>query len=254
MESKIRVYAVELIGTFCLVVLTGGAACAAHLAAESGWPRVDVWAIALADGCALAVLLSLTVGISEGCLNPVITLTLWVCRRLDSWQTAFLIVAQLLGALLAGLVLRYVFPEAALIPAHAGTPHLGPDLLGEGNFVTWAGLFKGVAVETVITFLLTVVIFYFLLDRHAPRLGGVFPGLAQAVATVFAYQLTGAAANPARWFGPALWQLSVQPLANAAPFADNVVYWVGPILGALLGGLLYTSVISPPPRPTEAGS
>jgi glycerol uptake facilitator-like aquaporin len=74
------------------------------------------------------------------------------------------------------------------------------------------------------------------------------------VITLAAYNLTGGAANPARWFGPALWQQSLGQMKAAAPFADHTVYWAGPIVGALLGGLLYTTIISPPGKPAEAGS
>src|ERR1700676_750046 len=159
MESKVRIVTTELIGTFCLVVLTGGVVCAAHLSPDADGPRMDLWA-ALADGCALAVLLTLTTSISEGCLNPAITLVLWVCRRLDGWQTVSLILAQLAGALLAGMALRFVFPERALIGSRLGTPHLGThlmQLLGEGDVVTWRGILTGVAVEAFATFVLTVV-------------------------------------------------------------------------------------------------
>jgi aquaporin Z len=254
MESKVRIVTAELIGTFCLVVLTGGAVCAAHLPPDADGPRIDLWAIALANGCALAVLLTLCTSISEGCLNPAITLVLWVCRRLDGWQTVSLIVAQLAGSLLAGLALRFVFPERALFLSRLGTPHLGRQLLGEGDIVTWRGIFIGVGVEALATFVLTVVIFFTILDRRAARVGGLYAGLAQAALTIFGYSLTGSAANPARWFGPAVWQLSVQPWNTAAPFADNMVYWTGPIVGALLAGLLYTTILSPAGKPREAGS
>src|SRR5438270_5800556 len=156
METKVRIVTAELIGTFCLVVLTGGAVCAAHLPPDVGGPPINhLWAIALANGCALAVLLTLSTSISEGCLNPAITLVLWVCRRLDGWQTVLLILAQLAGALLAGLALRFVFPAQALFAGRLGTPHLGEQLLGEGDVVTWRGIFVGVAVEALATFVLT---------------------------------------------------------------------------------------------------
>ena len=254
MENKLRVYTAELFYTFCLVVLTGGVVCAAKVPVATGQPRFDMWAVALADGCALAVLLTLSTRISEGCLNPAITLMLWVCRRLDGWQTAALIAVQLAGSLLAGLALRFIFPEPSLLQSRLGTPHLGAYLLADGEVITWTSLFTGIGVEAFATFVLTLVIFATLLDRTAPRLGGLYAGLTQVVLTLAAYYLTGGVANPARWFGPALWQQSVEPLKATAPFADHPVYWVGPILGALLGGLLYTSVISPARKPAGAGS
>jgi glycerol uptake facilitator-like aquaporin len=255
MESRVRVLTTELIGTFCLVVLASGVVCAAHLPEQNGGPRFSLmWEIALADGCALAVLLCLSTSISEGCLNPALTLMLWVCKRLDGWQTALLILMQLTGSLLAGMALRVVFPEQALILARLGTPHLGSILMADGDAVTWTSLFTGIGVEAFMTFVLTLIVFYAVLDHRMGYFSGLLPGLAQVVITLAAFNLTGGAANPARWFGPALWQLSIEPLKNAAPFADHTVYWAGPIVGSLLGGLLYTTIISPPRKSSEAGS
>ena len=60
------------------------------------------------------------------------------------------------------------------------------------------------------------------------------------------YRLTGAALNPARWFGTVLWE-AAQPHRPATPgaFADMFVYVFGPVVGALLGGLVYFKVLQP---------
>ena len=251
MDSKVRGSIAELVGTFCLVFLAGCVVCANYVH-ESGEPIYGMWAIGLADGFALAVLLTISSRVSEGCLNPAITLMLWVCKRLDGWQTMSLVAAQLLGSVLAGLALRVIFPENALRLAQMGAPHVGT-LLMTDNVITFWTLVKGIALETFATFVLTLVVFSTLLDRRGSRLGGLFAGLTQTVLTLALFRLTGGAANPARWFGPALWHLSVESLkANA--FADHPVYWVGPVIGALLGGLLYTTVIGPGTRVPEAGS
>src|SRR5262249_53747633 len=76
----------------------------------------------------------------------------------------------------------------------------------------------------------------------AKRLGALWAGLALTAATFVGYPLTGAALNPARWFGPAWWDLTQQPSA----FRDHAVYWIGPTAGALIAGWLYTALIFPP--------
>ena len=63
MESKLRSYVAELVGTFVLVYVAAAAVCASRLQLESG-PRVDLWAVALAQGCAYAVLLAATWNVS----------------------------------------------------------------------------------------------------------------------------------------------------------------------------------------------
>jgi hypothetical protein len=72
---------------------------------------------------------------------------------------------------------------------------------------------------------------------------------------LFGFALTGAAANPARWFGPALSELSL-PGRTRSPFADVFVYLAGPVLGALLAGLVYFKLLLParttPAAPAEA--
>ncbi len=85
-----------------------------------------------------------------------------------------------------------------------------------------------------------------MLDRRSPPLGGLIVGLAQAAVVLFGYRLTGGAANPARWLGPVVWELTTPGATAGAVLSDHTVYWVGPILGALLGGFLYVFVLQPP--------
>jgi glycerol uptake facilitator-like aquaporin len=96
----------------------------------------------------------------------------------------------------------------------------------------------------------TFAIFGTIIDRRAPRLGGFGAGLAQAAIVLIGFHLTGGAANPARWFGPAVWEYTVVPLKETT-FADHPVYWMGPILGALIAGGVYVRLILPEEK--EAG-
>jgi len=67
-------------------------------------------------------------------------------------------------------------------------------------------------------------------DARAPKIGGLAIGLTVALDILFGGPLTGAAMNPARTFGPAL---------ASGHWNNHVVYWVGPLLGGLLAGLVY---------------
>jgi glycerol uptake facilitator-like aquaporin len=232
MDTRLRAYVAELVGVFLIVFIGGSAVCASLLRMESGQPRVDLWAIALAEGFALAVVLPIAFRESPGCLNPAVTLTFWVCKRIDLRQMTLLIVVQLLGSFLAGMAIRAIFPEEAL---RSATPHLGEVLRNENKQLTWISLLTGSAVEALLTFFLTFAVFGFLIDRRTNRFGGVA-----------GYNLTGAAANPARWFGPALWQLTVERIRTEGPLWDHPAYWFGPILGALAAGWVYTSFLLPP--------
>ena len=246
MDKILRSYLAELVGTFSLVFFCAASVCAAQAEA---WPAVTV---AVAQGCALAALLSATTLVSEGCLNPAVTLTLWVTKRFEGRQTLALIAVQLIGAAAAGGLATALFTEPVLRDSYAGTPHLQAlreSIGSSARGVSLGDLLVGIAAETACSFLVTLTIFATVLDPRRPRLGGTIAGLALTAAVLVAYPLTGAAVNPARWFGPALWQRTVPGLATQPVFADHPVYWMGPVVGALLAGILYTGVIQQPQRP-----
>jgi aquaporin TIP len=70
-------------------------------------------------------------------------------------------------------------------------------------------------------------------------------GLLVAVETLLAIDLTGASMNPARWLGLVIWESTVAGLESRHPWADHGPYWIGPILGSLLAGILYTYALMP---------
>jgi glycerol uptake facilitator-like aquaporin len=145
-------------------------------------------------------------------------------RRIAPLLGILYIVAQLVGATLAGLLLKVVFPQPVWQAASLGTPLLAPGV----------SVGTGVLVEAVLTFFLLLAVFGTAVDPRAPKIGGFGIGLTVAVDILVGGALTGAAMNPARSFGPALaggyWQ-------------NEWVYWVGPIIGAVIAALIYQYVI-----------
>lgn len=248
MDNKLRTYLAEMIGTFILVLVGAGTVCAADL---TGLPPLSVTGLALAEGLTLAVVLTVTSHVSTGCLNPAITIMLWVFKRLDNAHAGGLIAMQLLGGVLAGLVLRLMFAPEVFIAMHAGAPYLKA-FNPEGGEPLLRHLVSGTAFEMFLTCLVTLAAFATLFDRRAPRLGGLIVGLAQTVAVLFGYYFTGGAANPARWFGPALWEATVQGAVRPNWLAEAVVYIGGPVLGALVAAVLYVNLILPPEKGTES--
>jgi len=245
MDGKLRPYLAELLGTFVLVFVGAGTLCSTYRT-ETGPPWLAI-AVALAEGCALAVALTFsTLDGPGGCLNPAFTLMLWVCKRLEAGRAVASIAAQLAGASLAGLAVRQVFSDSVLTSARLGTPHLKAFLDADGG-VPVSGLFAGVGLEAAFTAIVAFAVFATLIDPRRPRQGGLGVGIAQIAVVLCGYNLTGGCANPARWFGTAIWQPTLPALSSGA-FADHTVYWVGPIIGALVGGILYTSAILPPER------
>lgn len=253
MLKTLRPFIAEFVGVF-LVVWVSGAAQAALPPGENGTRCDNLWAavvVALAAGCAVAVVLPIIFRESPGCLNPAVTVTLWVCKRLESWQMGALIAAQLLGSFLAMLAIRPLLPNENDIAFV--TPHVGRTLITLSGDSLALNILAGAAVEALLTFFLTFAIFGLLIDRRTQRFGGVAVGLAQTALVLVGYRLTGGCANPARWFGPFVWQLSAEQLRTQREkyLWDHPVYWIGPIVGAVAAGWLYTTYLLPPEQAKE---
>jgi MIP family channel proteins len=252
-EKNLRAYMAEMIGTFAFVLISAGSAYIAVLVGSGPgeiWRQPGLVWIALASGLMYAATLAWTVPVSGGYLNPAVTIMLWVFRGLDALHACFLIGAQILGAVIAGMVL-YFLPsqEPARLASHLGAPYLNLDLLGLSGSSGMAIALKGFGIELVLTFLLVLCIFGTQLDprtqgrsRSGPsRLACLWIGLTLVACTLVGFSLTGAALNPARWFGSALWDFTQNPNA----FQHNAPYLFGPIGGALLAGWLYTAWVMP---------
>jgi glycerol uptake facilitator-like aquaporin len=251
-----RAVLIELVGTFGLVLFSAGVVCVNQMTTPGGQQagtapltlhQPGLIGVALAQGLILAVLLALTVPASGGYLNPAITLTRWVFGHLDSGRAGLLVGAQAAGSVLAGAVLRLTFSAEILQAARYGAPHLNPLAYPYLNPYTVAA---GTAVELVLTFFLVFAMFGLAGSAGDALRTGAVAGMIQAAAVLYGFALTGAALNPARWFGPVL----CDALGGADnPWRDFLVYLSGPTLGALLAGLfcarVYFAAAEPPGGP-----
>jgi MIP family channel proteins len=207
----------EMVGTFLFFFVGIGATIAAS--GEAGLLQV-----ALAHGLVLVVLVSALAPVSGAHFNPAVTFGLWLASRIESRRAVAYVVAQLLGAVVAALAAGYAFGSLDLVTA--GTPALA-------NGVDLA---RGIFVEALLTMILLAAVFGTMVDPRAPRLGGVAIGLAIAADILMGGQLTGAAMNPARWFGPAV----------VSGHYDNAVVWIiGPLLGAALAAPIWRFLFLP---------
>lgn len=207
----------EALGTFLFFFVGMGAVVVGSHTGDGGGGLLGV---ALAHGLALAVLVSALGAVSGAHFNPAVTVAVLLSGRISAGLAAMYVGVQLAAAVLAGLALRLVFPEASWEPVAIGTPALGEGI-GPG---------QGIVIEAILTVLLVIAVFGTAIDRRAPKLGGLAIGLAVAADILMGGPLTGGAMNPARWFGPAV---------ASGTFADWYVWWIGPLLGAAVAAALY---------------
>jgi MIP family channel proteins len=212
----------ELIGTFLFFFVGIGAAMLGPL---QGWTSNDpagLIVVALAHGVVLAVLVSALGAVSGAHFNPAVTFGVWVAGQIPARHAIQYVIAQLIGGLLAAWSLVIVFPNQASVGVPALAAGIDP--------------LVGIGIEAVLTVILLVAVFGTAIDPRAPKVGGLAIGLAVAADILMGGPLTGAAMNPARWFGP----------AGVTGIWDNGWVWVvGPLLGAALAALLYRFLLLP---------
>ena len=243
MDKKLlRDYCVELVGSFFFVLVAAGVTCVNAMTVPAGQVpgtapltlhQPGILGVALAQGLVWAVVLSLTAPVTGGYLNPALTIMLWLFNRVSSVRASWLIGAQLLGGVLAGLCLRFIFAEGILRAAHFGAPHLNP--LAYPDLVQ-GSIWAGAGVELILTFLLVFAMVGAQVGSEPAPQGAWLSGAVVTASVLIAFPLTGAALNPARWFGPTLWEYLIWDRTGARPFGDAFVYIAGPILGAAAAG------------------
>lgn len=214
----------EFVGTLTLIFIGAGAVVAGH---------GDLAAIALAHGLAIATMVSALGHVSGGHFNPAVTIGAWVAQKIESRNALAYIAAQLAGAAAGAGLLRAALPEQIWRAANLGTPAVN-GALSNG---------QAVLIEAVLTFFLVWVIFATAVDPEGAfgKIAGLTIGFVFTMDIAMGFGFTGAAINPARWFGPA---------AVAGSWDNWWVWLVGPIAGGIVAASLYDSMIM---RPRGAG-
>jgi MIP family channel proteins len=217
MQGSAPAIVAEAIGTFLFFFIAAGAALVA-----TGDPAATLLIVALAHGVVLAVLVSSFGAVSGGHFNPAVTLGLAVAGLIDPVKGTMYLVAQLVGGVAAGFALAaFLGDVTGAVPA-----------LGEG-----VDPVEGIIIEAIMTTVLLFAVFGTAVDARGPKIGGLAIGLAVTADIFLGASLTGAAMNPARWFGLAV---------PAGDYANWFVWWIGPFLGAIVVALLYRFLLSAP--------
>ena len=134
-------------------------------------------------------------------------------------------IAQLAGGTAAAYLIIALAGNAGMTAVDVGTPDIAME-----NGVLKVSLVQAIVIEMVLTFFLVFVVYGSAVDARAPKIGGLAIGLTVALDILFGGPFTGASMNPARAFGPAF---------ACGHWNHQVVYWLGPLLGGGLAGLIY---------------
>ena len=224
-------YGVELLGTFLLVFIGVGSAIAGRT--EGG-----VTAVALTFGFVL-VALAYTFGPVSGChVNPAVTLGMLLSGRLSVIEAVGYWIAQLVGATVAALALWGLTRWGGV------TDQTGA--LGTNGYGAHINLGGTIVLEIVVTFVLVLVVL--VVSERAEKAAPVAIGLALLVGNLIAIPLDGASINPARSFGPALFE-------GGSALSQLWVFILAPLAGGALAAVV-GSLSSPhtrlmPRRPAE---
>lgn len=216
--TLLRKAGAELIGTYGLVTAGCGAVIASS---QHALPSIGV---ALAFGLVIALMISAVGHISGGHINPAVSISLAVTRHLPWKDLPFYLVAQFLGATFGALTLLAFFGNAAV----AGTVNIP---------ATHVSALQATSMEAVLTAFLVFVITSVATDTQSiGKMAAFAIGGTILLDALWGGPVSGASMNPARSFGPAL---------VAGDWGNLWIYFVGPIVGGIVGSVLYQLIRQP---------
>ena len=207
----------EAAGTFALVL----ALCGALVLAPAGIAPI---AAALAAGGIVVAMTGAFGPVAGAHLNPAVTLGLIAAGRLDSSRAPLLILAQCLGAVAAAGIL-------ALVVAGANAPPRGGFASAANGYGGAFGIAAVFTIELAATAILVLVVVGMGGRRAPATVAPIAIGLATASLYLLAIPVSGGGLNPARSLGAAVF-------AGTTAILQLWVFWVAPILGAVIGGVL----------------
>ena len=223
-------YFAEFFGTFWLVL---GGCGSAVLAA--GFPEVGIGFVGVSFAFGLTVLtMAYAIGHVSGChLNPAVSIGLWAAGRFNAKELAPYILAQVAGGLVAGGVLYLIASGQAGFSLAGGFASNGYGAHSPGGY----SLMAGFVTEVVMTRMLLFIILGATSKRAPQGFAPIAIGLGLTLIHLISIPVTNTSVNPARSTGVALY-------AGDWAVSQLWLFWIAPIIGALLGAVIYRQVKS----------
>lgn len=221
-----RAWLAEAISTFALVFFGPLSVVMAAAAFGDGLSIEGILLISFAHGAAIGLMVYSFGHVSGAHINPAVTIPMIITKKIGPADGAGYIACQIIGAIIAAFTLAAVLPDLGAA-VNFGTQGGPSDLINKSEM---SGLF----LEMLFTFFLVLVIFMTAVHKKAAAgWAGFSIGGMIFLLHLVGVPLTGASMNPARTLGPAI----------ASGFWEfHWIYWVGPIVGGIIAGLIMNYV------------
>jgi aquaporin Z len=230
MNSNKAKWSAEFLGTFWLTL--GGCGSAVLAAAFPG-VGIGLLGVSLAFGLTVVTGAYALGPISGGHFNPAVSIGLVVGKRFPTSELPGYIIAQVLGAIAAAGVLYLIVSGKTGFQGVGGFASNGYGANSPGGF----SLLSVLICEVVMTAIFLVVILGSTAKKAAGTFGGLSIGLCLTLIHLVSIPVSNTSVNPARSTGPALF-------AQTGAMGDLWLFWVAPIVGAVLGALVYNLLLS----------
>jgi MIP family channel proteins len=217
-------YAAEGVGTFLLVFFI----CAILSVGSAGSLSLDLAGLGILHALTLGVLVYALGATSGGHFNPAVTFGQFAIRQIRGRDAFAYIVFQLVGGVLAALLVMALFHDAGA-SAHWGATAI------DAKVITGGSPWLAAIAEAAGTFMLMWAVMAVAVNpRGESHFAGLVIGGALGLAVMVVGPATGAGLNPARWLGPAL---------ASGTWSDAWIFIVGPVVGALLAAFGYRALV-----------
>ena len=224
--SDVKKYVAELIGTFALVLFGCGSAVIAG-------DKIGYLGISLAFGFAVLVMVY-AIGSISGChINPAVTISMLVARKIKGKDALIYVIAQCIGAIIAAAILLVI------AKGQAGYSLVAKGLGQNGYYAAespgYYPLGACFLAEIVLTFLFLFVIFGSTSKNAPAGFAGIAIGISLAIIHLVGIPITGTSVNPARSLGPAIF-------VRGAALSQLWLFVLAPIMGGILAAIIWRNV------------
>lgn len=215
-------YLAEMIGTMVLVLM----GCGAAVFAGAGQPFASVGTLGVAFAFGLSVVaMAYGIGSISGChINPAITLGVFLSGRMSGKDAGMYMVFQFIGALIGSSILWFLAKDSG-----SGTTLTGANGFAEGFMA------QAFVAETVFTCIFVLVVLGVTAKNGHNKFAGLAIGLALVLVHIVCIPITGTSVNPARSFGPAIFQ-------GGAALSQLWLFIVAPFIGAALAAGIWKGI------------